>query len=423
MCVGRTASQSRSRMWGGAPPRAWGGQTERRAGDHGRRSTPTCVGRTYGHRRIFPEHPEHPHVRGEDGLSAFKQRGWDGAPPRAWGGHPQRLDLTNQVRSTPTCVGRTQSAAAPPSPESEHPHVRGEDSRRRGAPECLEGAPPRAWGGRFDFPLRGGDPRSTPTCVGRTQQRLGCALGLPEHPHVRGEDAGTRFFGSVSTGAPPRAWGGHLGRGGAGWHARSTPTCVGRTAQWVRPARCWAEHPHVRGEDTFGVQEGCVYAGAPPRAWGGQHDRGQAGGDERSTPTCVGRTTVMPPVSSWISEHPHVRGEDSIRVVKSSATSGAPPRAWGGHLLTWDVTRPDDRFGGSAGSTGRGATAVDARPQVGVCLCNEAFLSWDVQPDWMTDLGQSAKVSYACGLLRCQVNRHLSCALEVQWLTDRLMWI
>ncbi len=172
----------------GAPPRAWGGRWSRGRFRRRRRSTPTCVGRTTGERSRCRGTSEHPHVRGEDRFGSCNIAPSYGAPPRAWGGHQADQDHTAECRSTPTCVGRTAQACPHRQPPLEHPHVRGEDVTMSAIFIAFTGAPPRAWGGQ---PAPGGERpvrRSTPTCVGRTQSTRDTTSCAKEHPHVRGED-------------------------------------------------------------------------------------------------------------------------------------------------------------------------------------------------------------------------------------------
>ncbi len=148
---------------------------------------------------------------------------------------------------------------------------------------------------------------------------------------MRGEDCTTPPPPHTSYGAPPRAWGGLVVLVSAAGYGRSTPTCVGRTVMlpgWLGPK---PEHPHVRGEDVPRQDAVLENRGAPPRAWGGHCRTGRAPRRVRSTPTCVGRTLARRcPGPRW-SEHPHVRGEDLDTSQKEAMSNGAPPRAWGGH--------------------------------------------------------------------------------------------
>ena len=136
-------------------------------------------------------------------------------------------------------------------PELEaHPHVRGEDGGVIVWTVEPFGSPPRAWGGqsRILAGLLAG--RLTPTCVGRTPQKLVCEPLGPAHPHVRGEDVNIDAKAIRLYGSPPRAWGGLIGRGAGAQCDRLTPTCVGRTTGRAARRSCGPAHPHVRGEDT-----------------------------------------------------------------------------------------------------------------------------------------------------------------------------
>ncbi len=251
-----------------------------------------------------------PHVRGVDVTPALR----DGA----------------EGRSTPTCVGRTPMSSHRVPPITEHPHVRGADFGEHGQGDIVYGAPPRAWGGLQDADRRRVVRRSTPTCVGRTMSSTEASTHSPEHPHVRGADLHRVGHAPPVHGAPPRAWGGPGRTGVAAQRRRSTPTCVGRTGWTPWPASCPAEHPHVRGADRSALDQARMYSGAPPRAWGGHGLGGPQVQRARSTPTCVGRTARRHLPAGRRPEHPHVRGADRDCAHRYGAATGAPPRAWGG---------------------------------------------------------------------------------------------
>ncbi len=330
-----TTSQPQRRLLYGQdiqkrPGRRWCNRPGQRRG----RSAPRAWGGPLRRDVRVTRRPEHPHVRGEDVTKKVRTLVDAGAPPRAWGGHVEqvvdrvfrrstptcvgRTDVPTHdgvfPRSTPTCVGRTPTPAPNTSPQSEHPHVRGEDTVNPRELAGFAGAPPRAWGG----PARLSQ-MTTPTW---------------EHPHVRGEDFVLAPECPPFDGAPPRAWGGPPPELGTTQSLRSTPTCVGRTASPHSPGRSLSEHPHVRGEDTAATGAAKAHTGAPPRAWGGRMRRGGVIGGFRSTPTCVGRTGTGHAADPGSPEHPHVRGQDPATGAAGECAYGAPPRAWAGHEVT-----------------------------------------------------------------------------------------
>ena len=170
-----------------------------------------------------------------------------------------------------------------------HPHVRGEDGGSKRSTSSRAGSPPRAWGGRGLEEVDELAGRLTPTCVGRTRMVRRSPSRHPAHPHVRGEDARREYPVSFGFGSPPRAWGGQR----------------------------------------FADADGAPF-GSPPRAWGGPRLFTSMCVLIRLTPTCVGRTSWLAIYRIIDAAHPHVRGEDAQVSDHSGMSAGSPPRAWGG---------------------------------------------------------------------------------------------
>ena len=155
----------------------------------------------------------------------------------------------------------------------------------------LSGSPPRAWGRLTCERRLPKAERFTPTCVGKTPIALPVLWIGAVHPHVRGEDAHSRPPLAAPSGSPPRAW-------GRQWEGvekisglRFTPTCVGKTSLGGENRPDIPVHPHVRGEDDLRLP---IFVRI-----------------ERFTPTCVGKTRPSSMLFRESSVHPHVRGEDA----------------------------------------------------------------------------------------------------------------
>ena len=119
------------------------------------------------------------------------------------------------------------------------------------------GPPPHAWGQLGRPPAHRRSTRSTPTCVGTTDNQSAGASALPVHPHMRGDNETARLWSGASSGPPPHAMGTTQRHHGERWRR--------------------AVHPHMRGDN--GPEPG---SSTQHRAW--------------STPTCVGTTP-----SPWLS--------------------------------------------------------------------------------------------------------------------------
>ena len=323
------SSQPVTIAWRGPPPRAWGRVGPPTAGSADLRSTPTCVGKSHRPTTAGTRPTVHPHVRGEepaDRASLLESRG---PPPRAWGRASRGCRAWAPARSTPTCVGKSRPPPAWRRGSPVHPHVRGEEIAAVRSDVLRLGPPPRAWGRAAASAAGTMVLGSTPTCVGKSGPAIGDRDDLWVHPHVRGEESATRLQAHVRAGPPPRAWGRDQSAPDQRGASRSTPTCVGKrplSGGW----RCHSRvHPHVRGEEPTGLDGRPNPDGPPPRAWG----RGLSGspGVARggSTPTCVGKSFRPSPRRSRWPVHPHVRGEESSSPCAAASRCGPPPRAWG----------------------------------------------------------------------------------------------
>ena len=192
---------------------------------------------------------KHPHVRGEDPIPDFLDQGHKETPPRAWGRPQHDAEEEAKHRNTPTCVGKTALREAVARAGWKHPHVRGEDIRRRLSGLKKGETPPRAWGRPIRFCAPVSARRNTPTCVGKTWQTFASPMRRWKHPHVRGEDLATRTRDDTSGETPPRAWGRLLRCQCVQQAKGNTPTCVGKTQPLPTGSSEPQKHPHVRGED------------------------------------------------------------------------------------------------------------------------------------------------------------------------------
>ena len=70
----------------------------------------------------------------------------------------------------------------------------------------------------------------------------------------------------------------------------NTPTCVGKTRPaFVVTVRNW-KHPHMRGEDVLRLPVKAIIIETPPHAWGRRERELPCGVGDGNTPTCVGKT-------------------------------------------------------------------------------------------------------------------------------------
>ena len=336
------------------PPRTWGRRIAACHGPPEEGNTPTHVGKTGARRCARQEDGKHPHARGEDCGKIWIWKLLIETPPRTWGRHdwghlafcyprntPTHVGKTaahslkrnanvetpprtwgrrslppaggSGLGNTPTHVGKTREQDKGRRPGEKHPHARGEDPVPcRGPPHAGE-TPPRTWG-RHDWGhLAFCYPRNTPTHVGKTTSVWLTAPRSGKHPHARGEDAPWGLRRSVSAETPPRTWGRRLDGITFTIYRGNTPTHVGKTRGDVSQNRESRKHPHARGEDRYGRRFPPPEEETPPRTWGRPVPLRRRGGQDRNTPTHVGKTETSRHGGRGSEKHPHARGEDGFR--------------------------------------------------------------------------------------------------------------
>src|SRR5690625_7705446 len=92
------------------------------------------------------------------------------------------------------------------------------------------------------------------------------------------------------TETPPHAWGRQDGWRYDDYSNRNTPTCVGKTETCCDHPLLCKKHPHMRGEDSVRLTCSCHQAETPPHAWGRLHQPDWWRCGLGKTPTCVGTT-------------------------------------------------------------------------------------------------------------------------------------
>jgi len=191
----------------GSSPRAWGTPQQHRGRQTGHRFIPTGVGNTIRCRCRRRPSSVHPHGRGEHVADIHRAPSFDGSSPRAWGTRLVRVFLLDMIRFIPTGVGNTIRSSRRVTPDTVHPHGRGEHPFGGIADNLSYGSSPRAWGTHLVAHHQCPNIRFIPTGVGNTHTAGQSALNQPVHPHGRGEHQFAPIERLSRTGSSPRAWG------------------------------------------------------------------------------------------------------------------------------------------------------------------------------------------------------------------------
>ena len=215
-----------------------------------------------------------------------------------------------ELRFTPTGVGTIKAIASLASNSSVHPHGRGDNKMRIRQIGTLVGSPPRAWGQSDRGGAVGVGERFTPTGVGTIRNQRWCSTPETVHPHGRGDNLTLNCEKDFDIGSPPRAWGQLCSSSSRHNSSRFTPTGVGTIARCHAAQPVTAVHPHGRGDNRGEGGVGHSLAGSPPRAWGQSCRRLPSVGRVRFTPTGVGTIRGRLRLRPTRSVHPHGRGDN-----------------------------------------------------------------------------------------------------------------
>ncbi len=146
---------------------------------------------------------------------------------------------------------------------------------------------------------------------------------------MRGDHTFSIAGEASARGLPPHAWGPPEAWQWAKAEGRSTPTCVGTTTLAGTPALLLTVYPHMRGDHNGWDVPSHQLLGLPPHAWGPLLCLAVAVAEDGSTPTCVGTTRSPRAPGSRPRVYPHMRGDHFAASYHWPTCSGLPPHAWG----------------------------------------------------------------------------------------------
>ena len=206
-------------------------------------------------------------------------------------------------------MGNTVSGSAQGQDLSVHPHARGEHAKQHRRPYGVVGSSPRSWGTPIADRPDSQIGRFIPTLVGNTLLINIHQHFSAVHPHARGEHFCSLIDRLHKVGSSPRSWGTLTDVPISLFCQRFIPTLVGNTARKSAVRSFLTVHPHARGEHSQSMPRAARKHGSSPRSWGTLISGNAGLGHCRFIPTLVGNTTAPPAVPPRVTVHPHARGE------------------------------------------------------------------------------------------------------------------
>ena len=108
--------------------------------------TPACAGKTEGYQWTDPDGRDHPRMCGENGTNAAEVGRFEGSPPHVRGKRICAGVLTQKLRITPACAGKTGISLEPITFNRDHPRMCGENTKTISLDINLLGSPPHVRG-------------------------------------------------------------------------------------------------------------------------------------------------------------------------------------------------------------------------------------------------------------------------------------
>ncbi len=133
----------------------------------------------------------------------------------------------------------------------------------------------------------------------------------------------------MNAGSSPHPWGTRLARVVNAVVFRFIPTPVGNTLIARKNTSYMTVHPHTRGEHRSVDSPSVMYAGSSPHPWGTLQDPRVRCYHPRFIPTPVGNTCRQSGQQSALPVHPHTRGEHVDGQLAENVPVGSSPHPWG----------------------------------------------------------------------------------------------
>ena len=154
----------------GSPPRVRGKGDCALPRQAAKRITPACAGKRLLTWRFLPAARDHPRVCGEKPSSQMSRKTHGGSPPRVRGKVWDSVFFVVLKRITPACAGKRLSLHSSSALSEDHPRVCGEKLLRPGLRGGNWGSPPRVRGKVKRGELLSDVVRITPACAGKSQR-------------------------------------------------------------------------------------------------------------------------------------------------------------------------------------------------------------------------------------------------------------
>ena len=272
-----------------------------------------------------------PHTRGALAGLGVRGNAAVGSSPHTRGAPPYESRAADPHRIIPAYAGSTLIMGLAAVGVQDHPRIRGEHILHQIRLQMTEGSSPHTRGALLD---------------GDDSYRA-----VLDHPRIRGEHvASLARAGSVS-GSSPHTRGALRRLPAARQTSRIIPAYAGSTCSKVQKSQINPDHPRIRGEHSRPSRRPRQREGSSP------HTRGARRGLRRwrrgmgIIPAYAGSTRRRGAGSPRPGDHPRIRGEHSTRVFLNMFHAGSSPHTRGARLRDCSLLQLRRIIPAYAGST------------------------------------------------------------------------
>ena len=206
---------------------------------------------------------------------------------------------------TPAYAGKRRPGRASKRRQQDHPRLRGEKGGGYALFRCIPGSPPLTRGKVVVLGLLYRDPGITPAYAGKRYRYTLFASNDEDHPRLRGEKCVQTNVIAVERGSPP------LTRGKEKYHPSYEFHLM--------------DHPRLRGEKCFWCFCLDRVVGSPPLTRGKVKRAHDSLFDLGITPAYAGKRRNVRNARLNSRDHPRLRGEKGVNLIRQSIRPGSPP--------------------------------------------------------------------------------------------------
>ena len=248
---------------------------------------------------------DHPRLRGEKARSAASDLCRWGSPPLTRGKGGQGGPVSAASRITPAYAGKRVADTLFLDASQDHPRLRGEKLSCSGFCTGIPGSPPLTRGKGIAILFLLLTMRITPAYAGKRSTRQPIESQREDHPRLRGEKCVQTNVIAVERGSPP------LTRGKEKYHPSYEFHLM--------------DHPRLRGEKCFWCFCLDRVVGSPPLTRGKVKRAHDSLFDLGITPAYAGKRRNVRNARLNSRDHPRLRGEKGVNLIRQSIRPGSPP--------------------------------------------------------------------------------------------------